>query len=194
MQFNPHPKKQANEIMFSWKSNTRTYPSITFNNNVIVACPHRKHLGVALDSKLDFSIHIEQKIKNFDKIIEIIRSFLSALLPGKAILTNYKFFVRPHLSYGDILFDKPGNLNVESKIKKAQYKACIAIIDVIQMTFGEQLDDKLGLMLLSKRRWYSKFTIFCKIVNGLLPDSSSFLYRIFFSKKTILYDQHQLVN
>ena len=61
MQFNPDPKKQANEVIFSRKSNRCTYPPVTFNNNIIATCPHQKHLGVVLDSKLDFNIHIEQK-------------------------------------------------------------------------------------------------------------------------------------
>ena len=71
--------------------------------------------GVALDSKLDFSIHIEQKIRKCNKIIGLIRR-LSACIPRKAPLTIYKSFVRPHLEYGDIFYYKPGNLNFESKI------------------------------------------------------------------------------
>ena len=55
MQFNPDPKKQGNEAIVSWKSNT--YPPVTFNKYIIATCPHQKHLGVLLDSKLDFSIH-----------------------------------------------------------------------------------------------------------------------------------------
>ena len=57
MQFNPDPKKQGNEAIVSWKSNTSTYPPVTFNKYIIATCPHQKHLGVLLDSKLDFSIH-----------------------------------------------------------------------------------------------------------------------------------------
>ena len=63
MQFNPDQKKQANEVIYSWKSNTCTYPTVTFNNNIIATCPHQKNFGVVLDSKLDFSIHSEQKTR-----------------------------------------------------------------------------------------------------------------------------------
>ena len=56
MQFNHDSKKQRNEVIFSWKSNTSTYPPVTFNKN-IATCPHQKYLGVLLDSKLDISIH-----------------------------------------------------------------------------------------------------------------------------------------
>ena len=60
------------------------------------------------------------------------------------------------------MFDKPGNLNFESKIEKVQYKACIAITGAIQGTSRERLCDK--------RRWYNKPIFFYKIVNGILPD------------------------
>ena len=63
MQLNPDPKKQTNEIIFSLKSNRCTHPPVTFSNNIITTCSHQKHLGVVLDSKLDFSVHIEQKNK-----------------------------------------------------------------------------------------------------------------------------------
>ena len=91
MQFNPDPKKQANEVIFSRKSNKRTYPPVTFSNNIIATCPHQKHLGVVLDSKLDIVcsiqnlFNIEQKITQFNKIIGFIRR-LSVCLPRKALL------------------------------------------------------------------------------------------------------------
>ena len=107
-------------------------------------------MGVALDSKLDFSIHIEQKIRKYNKIIGLIRR-LSVCLPRSALLTISKPFVRPHLDYGDILYDKPGNLYFESKTEKVQYKACIAITGSVQETSRERLYDELDLMSLSKR-------------------------------------------
>ena len=122
-------------------------------------------MGVVLDSKLDFSIHIEQKIRKCNNIIGLIRR-LSVCLPRKALLTIYKSFVRPHPNYGDVLSDEPGNLNFEIKV---QCKACIAITGAIQGTSRERLYDELGLMSLSKRRWYNKLIFFYKIVNGILP-------------------------
>ena len=80
MQFNPDPKKQTNEIIFSRRSNRCTYPPITSSNNIITTCPHKKHVGVVLDSKLDFSIHTEQKIRKCDKIVGLIRRLFVCLL------------------------------------------------------------------------------------------------------------------
>ena len=62
MQFNPGPKKQANEVIFSRKRNSSSHPPVAFNNNDIKKYPHHKHLGIVLDSKLDFKFHVDQKI------------------------------------------------------------------------------------------------------------------------------------
>ena len=108
MQFNPDPNKQANEVIFSRKtsSNNLSHPPIKFNNNDISKCPHQKHLGIALDSKLNFNAHLDQKTKKYNRIIDLIKR-LSITLPRNAFLTIYKSFVIPHLDYCDILYDKP---------------------------------------------------------------------------------------
>ena len=126
-------------------------------------------MGVVLDCKLDFDIHIEQRIKKCNKIIGLNRK-LSISLPRKALVTIYKSFVTPHLDYGDVLYDKPDNQNFENKLEKIQYKACLAITGAIQGTSRQTLYDELGLISLCKRRWYNKLIFFYKIVNELLPD------------------------
>ena len=64
MQFNPDPNKQGNEIFFPHKlaSNNLLHAHVKFNNNNITRCFHQKHLGVVLDSNLNFNTHIDQKI------------------------------------------------------------------------------------------------------------------------------------
>ena len=44
---------------------------------------------------------------------------LSVNLPQSALLTIYKSFIRPHLEYGDILYDKPDNESFQNKIEKS---------------------------------------------------------------------------
>ena len=83
------------------------YPPVTFNNSPITKCPHQKHLGVIFDSKLDFSTHVEQKVKKCYKIMRRIKR-LSISLAGKTALNIYKSF--------DILYDKPENQNFENKL------------------------------------------------------------------------------
>ena len=133
MQFNADPNKQANEVIFSRKSDSANVflPPIKFNNNSIPKCPSQKHLGIALDSKLNFSSHVDEKIKKCNKLIGLIRR-LSVNHPRKALLTIYKAIIRPHLDYGDVLYDKPNNENFQDKIEKVQYRACLAIAGAMQ--------------------------------------------------------------
>ena len=171
MQFNPDPKKQANAVIFSHKSVSHglSHPPIKFNERDIKKCNHQKHLGVILDSSLNFNTHIDQKIKKCNKLIGLLRR-LSVNLPRNALLTIYKSFIRPHLDYGDILYDKPNNEIFQNKIERIQYRACLAITGAIQSTSREKVYDEFGLHSLAKRRWRSKLIFFYIIVNRLLPD------------------------
>ena len=75
MQFNPDPNHQANEVIFSQKTNSNNFshPSVKFNKNDISKCPHQKHLRIVLDEKLNFNAHVHQKNKKCNRIIGLIR-------------------------------------------------------------------------------------------------------------------------
>ena len=51
-------------VIFSRKFDSANvfHPTIKFNNNnSIIKCPGQKHLGTVLDSKLNFSSHVDKK-------------------------------------------------------------------------------------------------------------------------------------
>ena len=56
--FNPDPTKQAIEVIFSNKKETNHIPFLNFNNSIVTRRLSRKHLGVTLDSRLNFDDHI----------------------------------------------------------------------------------------------------------------------------------------
>ena len=165
MQFNHDPNKQANEVIFSQKSKFHSHPPLTFNNNDVKQCPHQSHL----DLKLDFNIDVDNKVKTCYRMIGIIKR-LSISVPRKALLTIYKSLIRPHLDYGDILYDKPGNQNFQNKLEKFQFKACLVITGAIQGTSRQKNYNELGLDTLIERRWRGKLTFFYETVNVLLPE------------------------
>ena len=88
---------------------------------------------IVLDSKLDFRFYVDQKIKKCNKLVGHIRRF-SVNVRRKALLTIYKSFIRTHLDYGNILFDKPKNKYFQNKSEKVQDGSCLAIFGVIQRT------------------------------------------------------------
>ena len=104
MSFNPDLSKQAQEVIFSRKASRVDHPVVTFNNSPVARTPCQKHLGLYLDERLNFSHHIKEKISKACKGIGVIRK-LHYILPRHSLLTIYKSFIRPHLDYGDIIYD-----------------------------------------------------------------------------------------
>ena len=54
-----------------------------------------------------------------------------------SLITLYKAFIRPHLDYVDIIYDKPNNMN--NKIEILQYNAALAITGAIRGSSKEKL-------------------------------------------------------
>ena len=65
--FNPDLSKQAQEVMFSRKTNKISHPTTTFNTVPVARAPCPKHLGLHLDEKLSFNHHIKVKISKANK-------------------------------------------------------------------------------------------------------------------------------
>ena len=55
MTFNPDVSKQAQEVVFSRKGITTNHATVYFNNDPVIGENFQKHLGLFLDSKLNFS-------------------------------------------------------------------------------------------------------------------------------------------
>ena len=108
MQFNPDRNKQAQELYFSKKAGNQKSLDLTFNKSNVASSPSVKHLGMLLDSHLNFNDHVQSKTNKCYKIIGLIKNF-SIHLAREALLRIYKSFVRPNLDYGDIIFDKSNN-------------------------------------------------------------------------------------
>ena len=66
-----------------------------------------------------------------NKTIGLLRK-LKNLLPRTALIKIYKAFVRPHLDYGDILYDQAFNLSFQQKLESILYRACLAITGAIR--------------------------------------------------------------
>ena len=104
MNFNPDPNKQAQDGIFSRKINKINHPLLLFSQNLVKPSSSQKHLGIVLDTKLDFNLHIKNIQSKVNKTIGLLRK-LQNILPRQSLITIYKSFIRPHLDYGDIIYD-----------------------------------------------------------------------------------------
>ena len=108
MSFNPDPKKQAVEVNFSTKVLSSITRPLLFNKTAVSRVKVHKHLGMNLDSKLNFNEHLKEKIAKANKGIGLIRH-LRPYMPRGSLLCIYKSFIRPHLDYADIIYDQSWN-------------------------------------------------------------------------------------
>ena len=74
--FNPDPNKQAREVCFSNNRDKEKYPPLQSNNTDVQMADSQKHLGLILDSKLNFNEHTESKITKCNKIIGSTKNFI----------------------------------------------------------------------------------------------------------------------
>ena len=122
------------------------------------------HLGIILDNRLSFEEHLRLVFSKINRTIGLLRK-LQCLIPRSALLTIDRTFVRPHLDYGDTIYEKACNSSFHQKTESVQYNACLAITGAIRGTSKEKLYDELGLKSLQLRRWFRKlcyFHKFCK--------------------------------
>ena len=57
-----------------------------------------------LDTKLDFQDHLKDKLSKISKTTGLLGK-LQKILTRAPLLTIYNSFIRPHLDYGDIIYD-----------------------------------------------------------------------------------------
>ena len=103
---------------------------------------------------------------------------LSNTLPRDTLVTIYTSFVRPHLDYGDIIFDQPQNGSLCNKLESVQYNAALAIAGEIRGTSKIKLYKKLGLEFLKSRRWFRRLCTIYKIKTyKILPHIAQLLFK-----------------
>ena len=129
MSFNPDSNKQAQEVIFSRKLNKPNHPLLNFNNTVVIQSTIHEHTVMILDTKLDF----QDKLSKIIKTIGLLRK-LQKILTRPSLLTIYKSFIRPHLDYGDIMYDKAYNTSFRQNLEKIQCSSALATTGAITDT------------------------------------------------------------
>ena len=133
---------------------------------------------MVLDTKLDFNLHLKNVQNKVNKTIELLRK-LQDILPRTSLITIFKSFIRPHLDYGDMIYDRAYKTLFHQNIESIQYNATLAITGAVRGTSGEKLYQELGFESLHQRHWYRKLCCLFKIINNQPP---SFKYQIFYTK------------
>ena len=73
MSFNPDPSEPAQEVVFFHKLKKTCHPSIYFNNKSVKQVLSQNHLGMILDTKLNFKEHLKNILNKANKTIGLLR-------------------------------------------------------------------------------------------------------------------------
>ena len=73
-----------------------------------------------------------------NRIIGIIRN-LQNVFTRSPLLALYRSFARPHLDYGDIIYDKAYNESFKSKLESIQHNAALGITGTVKGSSREKL-------------------------------------------------------
>ena len=168
MSFNPAPSKQAQEVIFTRRVKKVVHPPIFFNNKPVQQLLSKKPAGLILDTSLTFDEHIKAITSKVSKTVGLLRK-LNNRLPRSSLTIIYKSFVRPHLDYGDVIFDKAYNNSFQQRLESFQYKAWLTMSSAIKGPSTEKLYQELGLESLQNIRWFQKLCVFYKIVKEQPP-------------------------
>ena len=144
-------------MIFSRKIN-KTDHRLYFNENLIKSSSTHKHLRMVLDTKLDFSLHLKNIQNKVKKTMGLPRK-LQDTLPRTSLITIFKSFIRPHLDYGDIIYDRAYNTSFHQNIESIQYNAALAITGAVRGTSREKLYQELGFESLRQGRSYRKLLL-----------------------------------
>ena len=132
-----------------------------FNSNLVNKASSQKHLGIILDESLSFEEHLKTMSAKTNKTLYLLRK-LQNFLPRAALIPLYKWFIRPYLDYGDIIYEQTFNSSFHEKIESIQYNASLAITRAIRGTSREKIYNELGFESLHARQWYRKLCYFYK--------------------------------
>ena len=79
MLFSLDPIKQATEFCFLHKGGKVVYPPLMFNNNDVRSVSSQKHLWLVLASKLRFNEYLNNRIKKYNKSMDIMKEIFLIL-------------------------------------------------------------------------------------------------------------------
>ena len=145
-------------MIITKKRNRPNHPNLILNGEVISESQNHTHLGVTINNKLSWSVHINTAIAKADKRLSVIRRCRDQI-PRQCRETLYKTMIRPVLDYGDVIYNSC--LKSESEaLENFQRKCALVCTGAFRITSHEKLLKELGWSKLESRRSMHRLHLF----------------------------------
>ena len=122
-------------------------------------------------------------INPMQKNYNLFHAKFQPTFPRKSLVTIYISFIRPHLDYDDVVYDRAFNESFHQSLDYLRYSAAIEITWAIRGTLSEKLFQELRLETLKSRCWLRKLCLLYKLIKEKSP---AYLFQIIPEKKTPL--------
>ena len=141
--------------------------NLSMNNHPITKITAHKHLGVILNSRGNWTDHVNYIIENVNKKINMLKG-VKYKINRKCLEIMYKSFIRPSLEYADIIWDNLLQNDIE-RLEKIQKQALRIITGITVSAPLEMLYLESGFQPLTERRKGHRLAQLFKIINGESP-------------------------
>ena len=91
-----------------------------------------------LNNNLSYEHHLKFVLNNVKETLDLLRKFQQSL-PRQYLVTIYKSFIRCHLDYDNIAYNRAFNESSYKNFESIQYNAAIAITGVARGTSSEKM-------------------------------------------------------
>ena len=144
------------------------------DNSIIEPSEYVRDLGIFIDRKLDWKVHIFNICKKSRRTSGwVLNTFFTR--EREPMFTIYKTLIRPILEYNCEIWN-PYKITDIIQIEKIQRTFTYKITGVQDLNYWERLTN-LKLLSLQRRREKIILTIIWKIKNNILPNSINLLFR-----------------
>ena len=138
---------------------------ISIDSNLVSRVPSNKYLGVLLDEKLTFQIHIDYICKKACAGIGTLRR-IKPFVPLCTLVTLYRSLIEPYFDYCSPLWDTCGK-QLKDKLPQIQNCAGRVITGSSYDVRSVDVLNNLNWKTLETRRFHTKATLMYKILNDL---------------------------
>ena len=155
--FNPRKTK---DIIFSHKVLFNS-PHIIFNKTFVDRVHQHKHLGIWLDSSLDWGKQVREVCLRANGKIAVLRSV--KFLNRKTLDLLYKLTVRSVIDYGLVIYFHTLKVTEVARLNQVQYRAAKLCTGALHLTSQAKLEADLGWETISTRAEFLGLSMFQKI-------------------------------
>ena len=139
--------------------------NIRINNNVVLPVFSQKCLGIYLDERLAFDVHIENLCKKICSGIGVLRR-IKPFVPKDCLLKLYKSLIQPYFDYCSPLWDTCDK-TLKDNLQTLQNRAARIISGAEYDIRSKDILKNLQLDSLNVRRKKLKSVFLYKVLNGI---------------------------